>query len=125
MQKLKSTRRKHKNKTEQLRETYKQNINTGYPVQDPTANKYLSGSGWEIMYLCSFCFVLCFFLEVYCCFVVICAVFDCKRKCLNRLGENIQQNRNKHGYHVFMLLLCYVYRSFYVCVFVCFMLSCF
>ena len=31
------------------------NRNTRYPAFDPTANKYLSGSGWEIMYLCCFC----------------------------------------------------------------------
>ena len=31
------------------------NINTRYPAFDPTANKYLSGSGWEIMYLCCVC----------------------------------------------------------------------
>ena len=28
--------------------TNSNNINTGYPALDPTANKYLSGSGWEI-----------------------------------------------------------------------------
>ena len=32
---------------------------TGYPALDPTANKYISGSGWEI-YVFLF-FVLCFF----------------------------------------------------------------
>ena len=38
------------NKQRQFRE--QQNRNTGYPALDPTNNKYLSGSGWEIM----FCF---------------------------------------------------------------------
>ena len=51
---------------------------TGYPALDPTANKYLSGSGWEIMILCFYfyfffckcvfflfflCFFFCFFFE--------------------------------------------------------------
>ena len=58
MQKLKKTRRKHlktthlnkyKQKTEKLREKHK-NINIGYPALEPTANKYLSGSGWEIFF---------------------------------------------------------------------------
>ena len=30
------------------------NRNTGYPALDPTANKYMSGSGWEVMYVCCF-----------------------------------------------------------------------
>ena len=57
MQKLKKTRRKHKNNrkkhktTENLKNNKNKNINTGYPALDPTANKYLSGSGWEIIYL--------------------------------------------------------------------------
>ena len=40
---LKKTRR---NRTKS--KTNGNNINTGYPAFDPTANKYLSGSGWEI-----------------------------------------------------------------------------
>ena len=48
---LKKTRRNMKNS-----KTNSNNINTGYPALDPTANKYLSGSGWEIMYLCLFMF---------------------------------------------------------------------
>ena len=58
------------NKTEQLEEKHKQNnINTGYPALDPTANRYLSGSGWEIyvffllFFLCMFSFEL--FLNVF------------------------------------------------------------
>ena len=51
--------------------------NTGYPALDPTANKYLSGSGWEISV----------FLFLY-------MFFDCKCKSLKRLGENIN-NRKK------------------------------
>ena len=46
------------------------NINTGYPALDPTANKYLSGSGWEIMYLCFVLnvvsLVLCFSRSFFC-----------------------------------------------------------
>ena len=54
------TRRKHtqternRKHTEQLEEQQEQNMNTGYPALDPTANKYLSGSGWEISFF--FCF---------------------------------------------------------------------
>ena len=68
--------------------TNSNNINTGYLALDPTANKYLSGSGWEIffssffkffyVFLFSFCFLLCFYM----CF------FECKCKNLKRLGEN-------------------------------------
>ena len=45
----------------QNRKASSKNINnrhTGYPAQDPTANKYLSGSGWEIFYLCMLCCVM-------------------------------------------------------------------
>ena len=49
--KLKKTRRNMKNS-----KTNSEHINTGYPALDPTANKYLSGSGWEI-YVFLFCFV--------------------------------------------------------------------
>ena len=85
--KLKKTRRNRKNS-----KTNGNNINTGYPALDPTANKYLSGSGWEIsvfyvfvyVFLLSFC-VLCFYV----------CLFDCKCKSLKRLGENIKQNK-KH-----------------------------
>ena len=54
MQKLKNTRRKHKtninkhNKNINTKKNKKANRNTGYPALDPTANKYISGSGWEI-----------------------------------------------------------------------------
>ena len=47
----------------------RQNRNTGYPALDPTANKYLSGSGWEI----SVCFVFSVFLVVL--FVLLLYVF--------------------------------------------------
>ena len=91
--KQKQTER-NRNKTEKLREKQKNNKNTGYPALDPTANKYLSGSGWEIMYFCFLCLMFfsklfMFFVCFYRCF------FDCKCKSLNRLGENIQ-NRKKH-----------------------------
>ena len=33
-------------------------ITTGYPALDPTANKYVLGSGWEIMYVCVFMLLL-------------------------------------------------------------------
>ena len=53
--------------TEQLKEKQKkQNRNTGYPALDPTTNKYISGSGWETMYmLLFFCFVIYVFLEAF------------------------------------------------------------
>ena len=52
---------KHKqNKKENKynRKASRKNINkqnAGYPALDPTANKYLSGSGWRIMYFCCLC----------------------------------------------------------------------
>ena len=83
------------NKTDKLREQHKQQCrNTVYQAQDATANRYLSGSGWEIMYSC---FVMCLFIlcvRLVCvCFVFVCCymcLFDCKCKNLNRLGEHIQ-----------------------------------
>ena len=63
---------KHKETVKQQKsfENNNKNINTGYPALDPTANKYLSGSGWEIMILCLFyvfleavyVFVLCLYV---------------------------------------------------------------
>ena len=50
--KLKKTRRNMNNS-----KTNSNNINTGYLALDPTANKYLSGSGWEISVLFLKCFV--------------------------------------------------------------------
>ena len=55
------------------------------PAHHSTANQYLSGSGWEIMYLCC----------VYVFVVVICACFDCKCKSLNRLGENNKKQKKQ------------------------------
>ena len=74
MQKFKKTRRKHlkKNRKKQtkhiktLRKT-KQHRNTGYPALDSTANKYLSGSGWEIyVFFFSFLNVFLFSFELFC-----------------------------------------------------------
>ena len=72
MQKLKKPRRKqqkterNRRTTEQLEEKHKTNRNTGYPALDPTANKYLSGSGWEISVFIfkQICFSVC--LRVLC-----------------------------------------------------------
>ena len=65
--KLKKTRRNSKNS-----KTNGNNINTGYPALDPTANKYLSGSGWEIsvffFYKCFSVVLLFVFLLLYVCF---------------------------------------------------------
>ena len=77
------------------RKYFNKNRNTGYPALDPTKNKYLSGSGWEMMYLC-FVSLFCVFLEavyVFVCFYK--CFFDCKCNSLNRLGENRQTNRNE------------------------------
>ena len=88
-EKLKKTRRNRKNS-----KTNSNNINTGYPALDPTANKYLSGSGWEISVFLM-CLLMCF-----CCpsvFVVfICVFFDCKCKSLKILGENIKQQKQQN-----------------------------
>ena len=47
------------------------NIHTGYPALHPTANKYFSGSGWEIMYLC-FVNLFYVFLKAFYVFVCLC-----------------------------------------------------
>ena len=59
--KLKKTRWNKNNS-----KTISNNINTGYPALDPTANQYLSGSGWEIsVFVClCFCFCVSVFLRV-------------------------------------------------------------
>ena len=47
--------RNKQGKPEIKQKSFEKNINnrnTGYPAQDPTANKYLSGSGWEIKFFC-------------------------------------------------------------------------
>ena len=55
--------------------TNSKSINTGYPALDPTANKYLSGSGWEI-YVVFFCFsVFLFSFEFVYVFVLLLYVF--------------------------------------------------
>ena len=59
-----------------------------------SANKYLSGSRWEIMNVCFFLFFRCLFSYIYIYYVFIC-FFDCKCESLNRLGENRKaRNRN-------------------------------
>ena len=69
---------------------------TGYPALDPTANKYISGSGWEM-----FCFVLCLFVCLFLCFslscyvvlnVCICVLLVCKCK-------NLKKTRRKQTKH--------------------------
>ena len=80
----------HRKEAEKLREKQEQTKNTGYPALDPTANKYLSGSGWEIMYFMfspsfRFVFLCCYFKSI-------------DRKCnnLKRLGEHIKQHKQTH-----------------------------
>ena len=50
-------RRKHKHNIQNSKKNRKHR-NTGYPALDPTANEYLSGSGWEIsgLFYMFFCF---------------------------------------------------------------------
>ena len=90
--------KKKKKKIEKLREKHYIyiyiNRHTGYPALDPTANKYLSGSGWEIMYFCCFLFV-CFSRSSYLLFLLLYVfLFDCKCNSLNRLGENQKKRKN-------------------------------
>ena len=102
-QTLKNIRRTHKQKhkeTEQKQKSSKKNINnnrnTGYPALDPTANKYLSGSGWEISVLFVLCLLLCFVCVLWVVMCFICVYmwcFDCKCKSLKRLGENKKQHK--------------------------------
>ena len=89
--KCKSLNRQGENINKKTLESFEKNRNTGYPAQDPTANKYLSSSAWEIMYVCCLCF--CCFRLVFVCCLVCCytCLFDCKCKSLKRLGENKQE----------------------------------
>ena len=57
--------------------------NTGYPALDPTANKYLSSSGWEIMHFCCFLLLFNVFSRSFLMFVLIVVYmcfFDCNCK---------------------------------------------
>ena len=50
----------NQNQQEYKKETLeknKQNKNTSHPAHHPTANKYISGSGWEILHCCLFKFI--------------------------------------------------------------------
>ena len=86
---MQQTEHKHQPNRQASRKQTKQHRNTGYPALDPTANKYLSGSGWEISVFFSLCFYV--FLFSFCLFGFMC-FFDCKCKSLKRLCEN----RTKH-----------------------------
>ena len=59
-QQKETEQQKHKNS----KDNRKTNRNTGYPALDPTANKYISGSGWEncCFYIISLCCVYVFLL---------------------------------------------------------------
>ena len=76
--------------------------NTGYPALDPTANKYLSGSGWEIMIFCVVMFscfsVFLFFSKLVLFVMFYMCFFDCKCKSLKRLCENIFKKENWKKY---------------------------
>ena len=103
MQTLKKTRRKHK--TNRKKHTKQQknlkenrnNRNTGYPALDPTANRYLSGSGWDIYVVSLFCYVS--FLIFLFSFEFLCFLFF-KKMCLYvfvRLSmQNLKKTRRKH-----------------------------
>ena len=61
------------------RTAFRQKTNiTGYQALDPTANKYLSGSGWEISICCYVCLCFCcsVFFELFCCCYVLVCVFS-------------------------------------------------
>ena len=65
------------------------NKHTGYLALDPTANKYFSGSGWEIMYFGFYCFYDSFYVfarsfYVLFCFYMCCFVCKCKSLKTNR-----------------------------------------
>ena len=65
----------------------KTNRNTVYPAQDPTANKYISGSGWKIFFFVVLC-VLCFSLSFLCLLCSYMYLFDCECKSFKRLAKN-------------------------------------
>ena len=55
----KQTERNRANKQKHSKTNIKtNNSNTGYPAIDPTANEYLSGSGWEISVVLFLCYVV-------------------------------------------------------------------
>ena len=60
------------------------NITTGYAALDPTADEYLSGSGWEIMYVCCVCcclYVVFFsklFMFVFSVVICVCSIVNAK-----------------------------------------------
>ena len=122
------------NNTEKLRDEHTTNRNTGYPAQDPTANKYIRfrlGNNVFLMFLLYVFFLLfspslvvVFVLLLYMC------LFDCKCKSLNRLGENsknikqqkpLREQQKKQKYRIssprtsarsFCFLLCFSRKSF-------------
>ena len=59
-------RKQHKQKHKNSKNNTKNNRNTVYPALDPTANKYLSGSGWEICCFGFFLELLCFVSVSFC-----------------------------------------------------------
>ena len=87
---LPETERNIQNNITTLRKILKHR-NTGYPALDPTANKYLSGSGWEIYVF--FLFVCLFFFEFYVFFLFSPSLF----KLLHLQSKNhIYKQTNKH-----------------------------
>ena len=61
--------------------TNSNNINTGYPALDPTANKYLSGSGWEISVFFLLLLYVCFCCPSSCvCCLCVCSIVNAKAK---------------------------------------------
>ena len=69
-----------KTKKRNSKENRTTNRNTGYPALDPTANKYISGSGWEISVL--FLLFVCFPLSVSVVFMClcVCSIVNAKAK---------------------------------------------
>ena len=106
-QKLKKTRRKHnkQKETNKIHENSKKNIKQTeiqdiQPSTRPRINISQVPAGRFLFFYCFSFWFFCFPSSLYVCFnVVICVFFDCKCKSLNKLGENIKQNRKKQKHN--------------------------
>ena len=99
---IKQNRKKQKQKQNNSKNNINTNRNTGYPALDPTANKYLSGSGWEMIVVSVvvvYVFMCCCCYSCYVLFVCICVFFDCKCNSLKRQGEHMKPQQHKETYN--------------------------
>ena len=93
MTRRKQTKTTERNiKTHKLEETHKNNRNTVYPALDPTANKYLSGSGWEISVFSVF--GMCFFELCYVFLFLYVFLFDCKCNSLKHINKKTEKQKH-------------------------------